>query len=145
MPTSSQPLASSPFAEAAATPRSAPLGLRRGLQRRCPECGAGALFQGYLKVQPTCSACGHDNGRYRADDGPAYFTILLIGHLVVAPLFALSIVKSWSPLILLLVGMPLVGAATLASLPFIKGGWIGVLWGTSSAADEGPAARTVDP
>lgn len=137
--------AASPFSALGAPARSAPLGMKRGLFRRCPNCGVGALFQGYLKVQPTCSECGHDNGHYRADDGPAYFTILLIGHLVVAPLFALSIVKSWSPLVLLVVGLPLVGAATLASLPFIKGAWIGVLWGTSAPDEESPATRTAEP
>jgi uncharacterized protein (DUF983 family) len=86
-----------------------------------------------------CPVCGHDNAQHRADDGPAYFTILLIGHLVVAPLFAVSVVSSWSPLVLLAVGLPLTGAATLAALPFIKGGWIGVLWGVSKA-DETPQA-----
>jgi len=109
-----------------------PLGLRRGLQRRCPNCGEGSLFAGYLKVLKTCPRCGNDNGRYRAHDGPAYFTILIVGHVVVAPLFAASIFGSWSPFVLLILGLPLVGAATLLFLPFIKGGWIGLLWATSS-------------
>ncbi len=124
--------AASPIAPA----RSAGLGLKRGLTRRCPNCGEGALFEGYLKVRGTCPACGHDNGRYRADDGPAYFTILLVGHLVIAPLFALSVASSWSPVIGLVVGLPLTAAATLSALPFIKGGWIGVLWGVAKPEDE---------
>ena len=62
------------------------LGLRRGVAHRCPACGKGRLYRGYLKVEDSCEACGHALGDYRADDGPAYLTILLIGHLIVAPL-----------------------------------------------------------
>ncbi len=131
-----------PMREAA--PRSAASGAKRGLRRRCPNCGQGALFAGYLTVDPTCKACGHNNAQYRADDGPAYFTILLVGHLVVAPLFALSVISSWSPLVLLAVGLPVTAAATLAGLPFIKGAWIGVLWGVTKtdapAVEGGPSS-----
>ena len=52
-------------------------GLLRGLRHRCPNCGEGKLYRGYLKIAPACDACGHDLSAYRADDGPAYFTILL--------------------------------------------------------------------
>jgi len=111
--------------------------MKRGLRRRCPNCGKGALFADYLTVAAECSECGHANGRYRADDGPAYFTILLVGHLVVAPLLALSFIASMSPFLIIALGLPVTGVATLAALPFIKGGWIGVLWGTrASAGDE---------
>jgi uncharacterized protein (DUF983 family) len=109
------------------------MGLKRGARRKCPNCSQGRLFDGYLKVRSVCEACGNRNGRYPADDGPAYFTILLVGHLVVAPLFALSVVESWSPLLMLALALPLVGAVTLAALPFIKGAWIGVLWATMPA------------
>jgi uncharacterized protein (DUF983 family) len=107
-------------------------GLKRGFRRHCPNCDQGHLFDGYLTVRPTCEVCGNDNSQYRADDGPAYFTILIVGHVVVAPLFALSVVGAWSPWMLLALGLPLVAAATLAFLPFIKGGWIGVLWATTT-------------
>jgi uncharacterized protein (DUF983 family) len=123
--------------------RSVWTGLKRGLQRRCPHCGQGALFAGYLAVAPQCASCGHANGLYRADDGPAYFTILLVGHLVVGPLLALSVLATLPPLMIAGIGLPSVGFATLAALPFVKGGWIGVLWGTrASAGDEAmdPAA-----
>src|SRR5690242_4563380 len=51
------------------------LALRRGLRHRCPNCGEGRLYRAYLKVVDSCVACGHELGQYRADDGPAYFTI----------------------------------------------------------------------
>ena len=126
-----------PVEHATDAARSVPTGMKRGVRRHCPNCGEGKLFDGYLKVAPVCNACGHANGLYRADDGPAYFTILLVGHLVVGPLLALSFIASMSPFLIIALGLPLTAGATLASLPFIKGAWIGVLWGTrASAGDE---------
>jgi len=110
------------------------VGIRRGLGRRCPNCGKGALFKGYLRVEPTCASCGHENGAYRADDGPAYFTVLIIGHLVVAPLLLLSFVATWNPYATAAVFLPTVAVATLTALAFIKGGFIGLQWGLRAPA-----------
>lgn len=114
--------------------RNAKLGLKRGLARKCPNCGEGALFSGYLKVAPACGACGHENGRYRADDGPAYFTLLIIGHVLVAPMLAFPFIWEWHPALVLGLTLPLVGGSTLALLAFVKGAFIGVQWGTRSAS-----------
>lgn len=56
--------------------------LLRGWRRRCPRCGRGALLKGYLKVGSSCPVCKLDYSHHRADDGPAYLTILLVGHLI---------------------------------------------------------------
>lgn len=104
------------------------LAMKRGLKGACPACGKGPLFWRYLKVEPHCQACGHDLARYPADDGPAYFTILLVGHLIVAPLLFFPIVWESSPLVSIpLIVIPLAGL-TLAILPRIKGAFIGVLY-----------------
>jgi uncharacterized protein (DUF983 family) len=100
----------------------------RGLRGRCPECGEGRLFWRYLKVNDRCPKCDHELARYPADDGPAYLTILLTGHLIVAPLLFFPIV--WrSPAIY---SVPIVLVAltgvTLALLPIVKGGWIGLMY-----------------
>lgn len=113
---------------------SATVGMRRGLARRCPNCGEGALFRGYLKVEPTCRACGHDNSAYRADDGPAYFTLLIIGHVLVAPMLAFPFIWTWHPALVLALTLPLVAGGTLATLAFVKGAFIGVQWGTKAGA-----------
>ncbi len=110
-------------------------GLKRGGRRRCPNCAKGRLFDGYLQVQRSCEVCANDNGRYPADDGPAYFTIFIVGHLVIAPLLALSVIESLSPFLILAFAIPLVTLLTLALLPFIKGAWIGVLWATTGAPE----------
>jgi uncharacterized protein (DUF983 family) len=100
----------------------------RGLKGRCPACGQGKLFWKYLKVSSRCEACDHDLARYPADDGPAYLTILLVGHLIVAPLLFFPIVWQSSPVYSLpLILIPL-AILTLALLPRIKGGWIGMMY-----------------
>ena len=109
-------------------------GLRRGLQRKCPNCGEGALFAGYLKVAPTCASCGHNNGRYRADDGPAYLTVLLMGHVLVAPALMFPIIWQADPLIVVPIALVTVTAATLAMLGCVKGAWIGLIWANGSDA-----------
>jgi uncharacterized protein (DUF983 family) len=103
-------------------------GLKRGLLHRCPNCGDGRLYMRYLKVDPECEACGHELGCYPADDGPAYFTILLIGHLFVAPLLFFPWIWEGPPLLVVPVCLTALGLATLLTLPRVKGGVIGALW-----------------
>ena len=107
-------------------------GILRGLKRTCPNCGEGKLFSGYLKVAPACTNCGHETGRYRADDGPAYVTMVLVGHVLIAPMLALEVVWQASPYVVVPSALLAVGAATLAALPFVKGGFIGLLWSSGA-------------
>lgn len=103
-------------------------GLKRGILHRCPNCGDGRLYIRYLKVDADCEACGHDLADYPADDGPAYFTILIIGHLFVAPLLLFPFIwKAPVGLVLPLTVLPL-AALTLLLLPRVKGAVIGALW-----------------
>jgi uncharacterized protein (DUF983 family) len=57
--------------------------LSTGLACRCPRCGRGRLFQGFLKVVPACSSCGLDLSSADSADGPAVFIIFIVGGLVV--------------------------------------------------------------
>ena len=100
----------------------------RGLAGHCPACGKGPLFWKYLKVNGRCEVCDVDLARYPADDGPAYLTIILVGHLVVAPLLFFPIVWEASPAYTMpLILVPL-AILTLSLLPRIKGGWIGMTY-----------------
>ena len=108
--------------------------VKRGLKRHCPHCDSPTLFSGYLKVRPFCPVCAADNGRHRVDDIASYFTVLLTGHLIVAPALAVPAfwyMPLWASLTIILAG---VTAATLAALPFIKGGVIGALAASSQPA-----------
>ena len=53
-----------------------------GLRSRCPNCGRGPLFEGFLKVRERCGVCGFDLKAADAGDGPAVFIILVAGFLV---------------------------------------------------------------
>lgn len=56
---------------------------RAGLTLRCPACGKGKLFSGYLRIVDRCPACGTDLHNADTGDGPSVFVILVVGFLVV--------------------------------------------------------------
>ena len=66
-----------------------------GLACRCPRCGKGRLFEGYLTVRERCPACGLDLRKADAGDGPAVFIIFILGFLVVPA--ALLVELSFAP------------------------------------------------
>jgi len=102
--------------------------LLRGWRGRCPACGEGRLLEGYLSVRDHCPACGEAFHHQRADDGPAYITILLVGHLL-APVLHVGYVRfEPSPIVLALVMCSLAAAMSLALLPRIKGAFIALQW-----------------
>ena len=111
--------------------RSVPISMLRGLRARCPHCGKGAMFYRYLKVEPVCQTCGHDLDRYPSDDGPAYFTVLIVGHVVVVPFLIFGAPLIWKAPLAILVPAALagVGIITLVALPIIKGAVVGLLYG----------------
>jgi uncharacterized protein (DUF983 family) len=100
----------------------------RGLAQHCPNCGKGGIYRRYLKVRPHCEVCDHELARYPADDGPAYLTILLIGHLIVGPALFFPIVWETPPQISLPIILGVLTVVTLLALPRVKGGWIGLMY-----------------
>jgi uncharacterized protein (DUF983 family) len=61
-----------------------PATIRNALLGRCPRCGEGKLFHGYLNLAPRCAHCGLDYVMFDAGDGPAVFVILIVGAIVCA-------------------------------------------------------------
>jgi uncharacterized protein (DUF983 family) len=100
----------------------------RGLLGRCPNCGEGHLFRRYLKVANRCENCGEELHHHRADDAPPYFTMVIVGHVVIAGVLAVEV--AWHPQIWvhLIVWLPLTLALSLALLPRIKGAIVGMQW-----------------
>lgn len=100
----------------------------RGWRRRCPQCGQGPLLKSYLKVRDTCPVCGEEFHHHRADDGPAYLTILIVGHLM-APALKIAY-TSFEPDPLILATSLSVGcvAVSLYLLPRLKGAIVGLQW-----------------
>ena len=102
--------------------------LLRGFLRLCPACGQGRMFDGYLHVRDACPACGQVLSHHRADDGPAYLTILIVGHLM-APLILWAFVK-WRPDPVTLATVFTIGcvALSLFLLPRLKGAFVALQW-----------------
>ena len=69
--------------------------LTAGLAGRCPRCGRGPLFRGFLTVRDACAVCGLDLSRHDSGDGPAVFVILILGAVVVG--LALWVEVRWAP------------------------------------------------
>jgi len=112
----------------AALERNARSAVLRGWRRTCPNCGQGPLLKSYLKVNDTCAVCREELHHHRADDGPAYLTIFIVGHLM-APLLHFTFV-TWRPEPLTLFTIFAVGCVTLSLylLPRLKGAMIGYQW-----------------
>mgnify|MGYP000376045151 CR=1 FL=1 len=102
--------------------------LLRGWRRRCPNCGAGPMLRGYLTVRESCPVCGEALHHQRADDGPAYLTILIVGHLM-APIM-LYVFTEWRPDPLVGATIFSVGAVALCLwlLPRLKGAMVALQW-----------------
>lgn len=121
------PVATPP--EAAAEPRNVWTSIGRGLRHRCPNCGEGALFFGYLKVNRECPHCGEALYHHRADDLPAYLSIVIVGHVVIGLLMHLEMsYQGISPWIYLATLLPLTLGLTFGILSPIKGAVVGLQW-----------------
>ena len=113
----------------------------RGLRCKCPNCGEGDMFARYLKVADTCPSCGEDLFHHRADDGPAYLTILIVAHIIG---FAIHFVWSaYRPEPLVMATAFTVGSVALSLflLPRMKGMIVAIQWSRRMHGFGKPAAR----
>ena len=99
--------------------------LLAGLLGRCPHCGDGPLFKGFLSLTPACTTCGFDLAHADSGDGPAVFVIIIVGFLVVfAALF--TEIAFHPPIWLhLVVWLPLASILCLSLLRPLKGLMVG--------------------
>ena len=109
-------------------PRDLKRAMTRGWRRRCPSCGSGPMMRSYLAVRDNCPICHEELHHHRADDGPAYLTILFVGHLM-APLLHIVFVH-YRPDPLTLFTIFAVGCVGLSLylLPRLKGAIVGYQW-----------------
>lgn len=127
-------------AESLRSPPNLLAGLRRGVARKCPACGEGPLFRGYLAVIPVCPVCANNNEQYPSDDFAPYVTIFLVLHLMVPLLFVADRTWDMSVGFEMSLALPVFLIATLLSLPFAKGAVIGFAW--ARGVTRGPAAAS---
>ena len=100
----------------------------RGFTGRCPACGRGRLFGGFLKVREGCETCGQELHHHRADDLPPYIVIFVVGHLVGTGILLTEVeydLPFWLPLTL----WPVLGLVLSAALlQPAKGAVVGLQW-----------------
>ena len=92
-----------------------------GLKGRCPRCGEGRLFDGYLTIGDRCSNCGLDYSFADAGDGPAVFVMLIIGFIVVGLALWMEITLNPPLWVHFLLWVPLILVLGLTALRLIKG------------------------
>lgn len=95
--------------------------IRAGLLCRCPRCGKGPLFEGFLKVRPACTACGHDLTSVATGDGAATFIMQIAGAVVGFSALYVEIAFSPPMWVHLVVWLPLVALLSLGLMRPGKG------------------------
>jgi uncharacterized protein (DUF983 family) len=116
----------------------------RGFCGRCPNCGEGRLFRAFLKVADRCDRCGEDFSHHRADDAPAYFVVLIVGHIVVALALEVEIVFGPPYWVHIALWLPLTLGLALGLLQPIKGAIVGLQWAQYMHGFDPRAAVTND-
>ncbi len=112
----------------AQAPRPAWESFKRGWTGKCPRCGKGHIFRAFLKVRDNCEVCGLELAHHRADDAPPYFTILIVGHILVPLMLVYDRVAApplWHQIVLAVFGT---SGACLWLLPHIKGALVAYQW-----------------
>ena len=95
--------------------------IRAGLLCRCPHCGRGRLFSGFLNVVETCEACGFDYRRLNTGDGPAVFIMQIAGGIVVFSALGVELAYSPPMWVHLVLWLPLVAGLALGLMRPAKG------------------------
>jgi uncharacterized protein (DUF983 family) len=99
----------------------------RGSRGRCPCCGQGWLFQGWLRQVTACAVCHAPVGLARGDDAPPYFVIFIVAHLVIG---TQVMTDAWLDLSLTTeaaIFLPLTLALCMGLLRPVKGATIGLM------------------
>jgi len=99
-----------------------------GLMCRCPNCGKGKVFGGYLKVNDACSNCGEKLSSARADDFPPYIAIFIVGHVLIGWMLHAEMSGPVDPMFYVWTMVPAAIILPVIMLPSIKGAVIGLQW-----------------
>src|SRR5436309_1512449 len=95
--------------------------IKRGLYGRCPRCGEGRLFNGFLKLAPRCERCGLDYSFADSADGPAFFVMFLSGFIVVFAALLVEVLYQPPFWVHAILWVPLILITTLVPLRPVKG------------------------
>jgi uncharacterized protein (DUF983 family) len=120
-----------------------PSPILNGLLGRCPRCGKGKLFQGFLAIRPRCEHCGLDYSFVDSADGPAFFVMFISGFIVAGSALAVEILYAPPYWVHALLWGPLILITTLLPLRPMKGLLIGLQY--HHKAEEGRLSRGEPP
>ncbi len=107
-----------------------------GFRHRCPHCARGVLYRRYLKLVDECAHCNMRLSHIRADDLPAYLTILFIGHVIVPLMLWTEQTWHWSYWMHMAVWPAATTLLTILLLPSVKGAAVGLMWSLGLKGDE---------
>lgn len=109
-------------------PRSMVRSLQRGANAKCPKCGEGRMFEGFLTVRDTCPNCGEALHHQRADDAPPYIVCFIVGHVVVGTMLYYEVLVHPPMWLHAIIFLPLTVVLSLALLRPVKGTLIALQW-----------------
>jgi uncharacterized protein (DUF983 family) len=108
----------------------------RGVLGRCPNCGKGPLFRAYLKPIGNCPVCNEAYGHIRADDGPPWLTLVVVGHIIVPLAYWAERMVEWPLLVSISLWSTLSLILVLTLLPRAKGIFVAIVWVKKSPGSE---------
>ncbi len=112
------------------------IALGRAVIGRCPQCGRGPLFAGYLRQVECCLVCGEAWGHIRADDAPPWLTILLVGHIILPLAITVERVADWPDWVGMTLWPTLALALAALILPRAKAIMLTLIWFTRAHGSE---------
>ncbi|MFA6966949.1 DUF983 domain-containing protein [Bosea sp. (in: a-proteobacteria)] len=104
------------------------MAIGNGLRGRCPHCGEGKLFKGFLKPVDACAVCGEPMHHQRSDDLPPYVVITIVGHIIVGGILLAEKYADWSMGLHMAIWPALTVILSLLLMQPVKGGVIGLQW-----------------
>lgn len=105
--------------------------LKRGFFGNCPKCGQAKMLHKYITPHTSCTQCGQEFEPLRADDGPAWATILITGHLTMPFVFWLFDIGMKEVWLIILLSCLFITALSAIILPRAKGMFMAIIWLTS--------------
>jgi uncharacterized protein (DUF983 family) len=94
---------------------------QHALSGKCPRCGEGVLFDGWVRFAPKCRVCGLDFDSFNVGDGPAAFLILIVGAIVTVGAIWLELAVE-PPYWVHVIWVPIAAALTIFGLRIGKAG-----------------------
>ncbi len=101
-----------------------PSTVRTGVLGRCPRCGEGKLFSGYLSLEKGCTECGLDYDFADSADGPAVFIMLIAGLIVGGGAMVTEVLYQPPYWLHAVIWLPLAIILPLLMLRPLKGWWV---------------------